>query len=226
VVSVERGHDPRDFALVAFGGCGGLHACEIAEGLGIRTVVAPRMAGSLSALGMLLADRARDYSASALGAGDIEARFHELERRARADLPGCRVERSADVRYEGQSYELNVPWSRRGLADAFHAAHEKIYGYANRDRAIEIVTVRVNGRIAVRKPEIRGEPPARAGKPRARRVRVAGKWVTAPVYNRAELPARARSGPALVSDYGSTTLIPPGWRFSLDRAGNLVIRRG
>ncbi len=87
-VSVERGEDPREFPLVAFGGCGGLHACEIAEELGIRTVIVPRMAGALSALGMLLADRTRDYSVGALGVSDYEARFRKLEKQAKKDVRG------------------------------------------------------------------------------------------------------------------------------------------
>src|SRR5204863_1155406 len=158
VVSVERGHDPRDFALVAFGGCGGLHACEIAVELGIRAVVVPQMAGALSALGMLLADRVRDYSASALGVRDIELRFRELERKARADMPGCRIERSADIRYAGQSYELNVPW--RDFVRGFHAEHEKVYGYADPARSVEVVTVRVKAWMRTQRPEIRRQSDA------------------------------------------------------------------
>src|SRR5207244_11736859 len=108
VVSVERGHDPRDFALVGFGGCGGLHACEIAIELGIRVVIVPQLAGALSALGMLLADRVRDYSASALHCADLETRFHELEQDARLDMPGARLERAAHNRHAGQGYAPNV----------------------------------------------------------------------------------------------------------------------
>ena len=92
LVSVERGHDPRDFALVAFGGCGGLHACEIARELGIRTVLVPEYAGALSALGMLLADRVRDYAAGVLNRPGIEREFERLERAARKELPGCRTD--------------------------------------------------------------------------------------------------------------------------------------
>src|SRR5205085_9976169 len=99
VVSIERGRDPRDFPLVAFGGCGGLHACEMAEELGIRTVIVPRLAGALSALGMLLADRVRDYSAGVLDASQLESRFSRLERTARRDVPRARIERMVDVRY-------------------------------------------------------------------------------------------------------------------------------
>ena len=105
-VSVERGYDPREFALLAFGGAGGLHACEIAADMGIRTVLVPQLAGALSALGMLLAERMRDYSASALGRADHREVFQNLDSQARADLPGCRLEHSADLRYEGQPMEL------------------------------------------------------------------------------------------------------------------------
>ena len=128
-VSVERGEDPRDFPLVAFGGCGGLHACEIAAELGVKTVIVPRMAGALSALGMLLADRTRDYAAGALGAADYEARFRKLEKQARKDVRGATLERFADVRYAGQSYELTIPWP----AGDFHKAHQRIYGYSDRE---------------------------------------------------------------------------------------------
>src|SRR5258708_23030511 len=126
VVSVERGRDPRDFPLVAFGGCGGLHACEMAEELGIRTVIIPRFAGALSALGMLLADRVRDYSAGVLDRSQIEMRFTQLERAARRDMHGATIERMADVRYMGQSYELTIPWG-----DSFHEEHRRIYGYCD-----------------------------------------------------------------------------------------------
>jgi N-methylhydantoinase A/oxoprolinase/acetone carboxylase beta subunit len=225
VVSVERGHDPRDFALIGFGGCGGLHACEIAAELGIRAVIVPQMAGALSALGMLLADRVRDSSASALHCADIEMRFHELERRAHRDMPECRLQRSADVRYAGQSYELNVPWRPPDSAAAFHKEHHKIYGYSDPGRAVEVVTVRVKASIAVSKPVIHAERAvASSTAQQSRKVRIGGKWLHVPVYRRADLSSRRRSGPALVVDYGSTTLIPAAWQFVLDKAGNLVIR--
>ena len=120
LVSVERGHDPRDFALVAFGGCGGLHACEIARELGIRTVLVPEYAGALSALGMLLASHVRDYAAGVLTRSDFEREFLRLERAARKDLPGAELIRSADIRYTGQSYELTVPWNAADPAAPFH----------------------------------------------------------------------------------------------------------
>jgi len=145
-VSVERGEDPRDYPLVAFGGCGGLHACELAESLGIRTVIIPRMAGVLSALGMLLADRQRDFSIGALGASDYELRFRKLEKLAPR---GARKERFADVRYAGQSYELTIPWG-----SSFHDAHQRVYGYSDPKRATQIVTLRLRATIPVSRPTI------------------------------------------------------------------------
>lgn len=223
VVSVERGYDPRDFALLAFGGAGGLHACEIAAELGIRTVLVPGQAGALSALGMLLADRVRDYAAGALGRTDIEERFAGLEARARAELPGARLERAADLRYAGQSYELTVPWNPRHPAKPFHAAHRKSYGYADPARATEIVTVRVRARLTLPRLSLAAQY-RRDRSPVAVRSVFTGRWRELSVYRREQVPARAIAGPALVADYGSTTLIPAGWRFRVDPAGNLIAR--
>jgi N-methylhydantoinase A len=127
VVSVERGHDPRDFALVAFGGAGPLHACELADALGIGTVLVPAAAGVLSALGLVLADERRDavrsYVVPLADAGELPA------------------EGEADLRYRGQSFELAVPLGP-GLEERFHRAHEERYGYADRGRPLELVAVR------------------------------------------------------------------------------------
>jgi N-methylhydantoinase A len=224
VVSVERGFDPRDFTLTAFGGCGGLHACEIADDLGIRTVLVPRYAGALSALGMLLADRVRDYAAGVLGGADIDARFAELEARALAEMPGAAIERTADVRYAGQSYELNVPWDAAG-AGAFHAEHERTYGYATPERATEMVTIRVRARIATPRPRFQELPREPFSSPPMRRIFVAGRWREAPVVRREQVPEGGQPGPALALDYGATVLVPPGWAANVDNIGNLLLRR-
>jgi N-methylhydantoinase A/oxoprolinase/acetone carboxylase beta subunit len=222
VVSVERGHDPRDFALVAFGGCGGLHACEIARELGIRTVIVPEYAGALSALGMLMADAVRDYAAGVLGRNDIEKIFTALEQRARRESRGAKLERTADLRYRGQSYELNVPWNDGDAAALFHREHEKIYGYANPGRDVEIVTIRVRARTTLKKPKLKRSGEAIGGKPEQRRIWVGG-WKKIDCFSRAILTNRSKQGPALVLDYGSTTLVPPGWKFRVDPAGNLLL---
>jgi N-methylhydantoinase A len=217
-VSVERGEDPRDYPLVAFGGCGGLHACEMAEELGVRTVIVPRMAGALSALGMLLADRTRDYSIGALGASDFEARFGKLEKRARKDMRGATLVRFADIRYAGQSYELTVPWRTRYPATAFHKEHQRVYGYSDRERATQIVTLRIRATIAVERPSLRARRRDISDKAAKRRVWIAGRWRNIPAGTR-----DITSGPAIIADYGSTTLVPPGWSVRLDSAGSLVL---
>ena len=199
VVSIERGHDPRRFPLVAFGGCGGLHACEIAQALGVRTVIVPRYAGALSALGMLLADRVRDYSAGALNVRDIEGRFRRLEGQARRDMRGATIRRSVDMRYAGQSYELTVPWNAGHPAADFHREHNSIYGYADTSRATELVTIRVRAAVQTDKPSLTP-------------------------HSEAQQPSRGK-GPAVIPAYGFTTYSPAGWKFATDRAGNLVARQ-
>ncbi len=207
-VSVERGEDPRDFPLVAFGGCGGLHACEIAAELGIATVIVPKMAGALSALGMLLADRTRDYSAAVLGASDWERRFAKLEKQARKDLRGATLERFVDMRYAGQSYELTIPFG-----GDFHAEHQRVYGYSDKKRATQVVTLRVRAVLKVARPSLKAakkQTHFAAG----RRVWVQGRW--------RRIPSKSF---ALITDYGSTTLVPPGWSRRTDAAGSLILTR-
>ncbi len=226
-ISVERGHDPRDFALVAFGGCGGLHACEIAAELGIRTVIAPQYAGALSALGMLMADPVRDYSAGVLGRGNLEERFAALERQAKRESSDAMIERSADLRYRGQSYEINVacPGSIEECAPRFHREHARLYGYANPNTEIEVVTLRVRARTALTKPSLGAVRSGAGPGPTRRRVLVDGGWRNLEVWDREGLGAKIRRGPAIVLEYGSTTLVPSGWRYRLDRGGNLLIQQ-
>ncbi|MBM3812788.1 MAG: hydantoinase/oxoprolinase family protein [Acidimicrobiia bacterium] len=224
-VSIERGHDPRRFALIAFGGGGGLHACHIAAELGIRTVVVPRYAEGLSALGMLLADRVRDYSAGLLGRAGFAKAFRELEKQARQETRGARIERTADLRYAGQSYELNVPWrNREEAAAAFHKEHHRVYGYSDPARPVEVVTIRVRARVETRKPGLRPLPSPSAAKPELRKLYLDGRWRQTPVFHRNQIGRAAKQGPALILDYGSTTLVPSNWRFRLDRTGNLELK--
>jgi N-methylhydantoinase A len=226
MISVERGYDPRDFALLAFGGCGGLHACEIADDLGIQTVLVPEQAGALSALGMLLADSIRDYSAGVLNLPDVEREFRRLEKRATGELSGARLHRSADLRYEGQSYELNIPWQRENTAAPFHAAHHRTYGYSRPDAPVEVVTIRVRAIRETPKPALAGiSVPSNSHAVEDRRCFVDGKWKRVPVFRREDVGRRASRGPALVLDYGSTTLVTSGWRFHRDSGGTLVIQR-
>jgi N-methylhydantoinase A len=216
-VSVERGEDPRDFPVVAFGGCGGLHACEIAEELGITAVIVPRLAGALSALGMLLADRTRDYSIGALGATDYEAGFRKLEKQARKDVRGATLERYADVRYAGQSYELTIP-----EGGDFHREHHRIYGYSDSRRPTQIVILRVRAIVRLEKPSLRVRA-ARGAKRASRRVWIGGRWQQIPASPSESIGTRPVPGPALIVDYGSTTLVPPGWSIRRDANGSVIL---
>jgi N-methylhydantoinase A len=242
VVSIERGHDPRRFALVAFGGAGGLHACELAQSLGIPRVVVPAMPGALSAFGILVSDVVKDYSrtvvwraASKLPLFQLESEFRRLSQSAKQDFAAeqwrgsINEQRSIDVRYRGQGYELNIPFSRHLLSD-FHQAHAQRYGYSHPDREVELVTLRLRAiakspqaKLATRSSILQS---ARSTTMRADFQIVAfdGKRLKTAILDRDSLTTRKLySGPAVITEYSATTIVPPGTRFSLDRAGNMVI---
>jgi N-methylhydantoinase A len=135
--------------------------------------------------------------------------------------------RSADIRYAGQSYELTVPWNATDPAAPFHREHQRVYGYANPERAVEIVTLRLRSRVEIEKPNLLSQiaRSRQAKKPIIRRIHSGSAWHATPAYPRASLAGGKIAGPALILDYGSTTLIPPGWNFSVDKFGNLIARR-
>jgi len=244
VVSMERGYDPREFALVAFGGAGGLHACELAEALGIPHVIVPPFPGALSAFGILVSDVVKDYSRTVLWRVDdelpfkrLDQQFATLRRQADRDLrkegwqgkPQCHL--SIDVRYRGQGYELNVPYTRR-VVDAFRQEHARRYGYSYPDREVELVTLRLRATMTsthsslIRRANLTPRPGGKTTIPVSRRTQVlGGKTANAMVYDRDSLqPGRKLSGPAIVTEYSATTFVPAGKQFWLDRQGNLLIR--
>jgi N-methylhydantoinase A len=243
-ISVERGHDPRRFALAAFGGGGPLHACELAESLRIPRVLVPPTPGVLSALGMLVAEPARDYSLTvmlpAAGADPerLAAVFAPLEERARAEMAangydGIEVRRGLDARYAGQSHELSVAYrpgeAAAEIAAAFHAAHAARYGYARPEAAVEIVTARLAAVAPITPPALpyraSGGGDASAALVGRRPVWFAGGPVETALYDRDRLrPRNTFSGPAIVYQYDTTTLIPPGWNAIVDGHDNLVLR--
>jgi len=242
VVSVERGHDPRDFALVAFGGAGGMHACEIATRLDIRTVIVPRHAGVLSALGMLVADVVRDYSASVLTSSH-EVSFAELERhlaplvaRASRELeaegfrkPARVIDAHLDVRYVGQSYEITVPFGRDYRQD-FDKRHGQRYGYMDPKRPTEVVNVRVTAAGLTAKPTLPFAKPRRASRPRPatrRPGRFDGRPVSMAFYRWEALEPGARAtGPAVITGGEASIVVPPRFTFNVDGFGNVVITSG
>jgi N-methylhydantoinase A len=233
VISVERGYDPRDFTLVAFGGGGPLHACSLAHALRIPRVLVPALPGALSAVGILLADAVRDYSRTVmLGAhADLRDVFAELEERGRSEFEAEQLSgfslRSLDLRYQGQGYELNVPFSPNVL-DAFHKLHRLRYGFAKEEHEVEVVNVRVR-MVArsesfdpVRRPIVRGDgQEALTGH---RPVFFHGEPHSTPVYNRGALvPGDSFSGPAIITEYSSATILPPGDTLRVDALDNLMI---
>jgi N-methylhydantoinase A len=253
VVSIERGRDPRQFVLVAFGGAGGLHACALAEALSIPHVIVPAFPGALSALGILASDVVKDYSrtvlwrvAAELPRQKLQEEFAVLETAA---LHNFRNESwtgkpafnpSVDLRYRGQGYELNIPLTKNLLSD-FQQEHRRRYGYIHPDREIEIVTIRLR---AVLKSQPTGSAPrqkktsARAHErgqvrhsapkkpaPAEAGVIFDGKKLSTKILARDELqPDKKYSGPAIITEYSATTVIPPGKGFSIDRASNLIVK--
>jgi N-methylhydantoinase A/oxoprolinase/acetone carboxylase beta subunit len=242
VVSVERGHDPRAFTLVAFGGAGGMHACDLAQALEIGTVLVPRQAGVLSALGMLAADVTRDYSATVLKAAadltieDLRRVVAPLVDHALADLEGegfargeVRLDQQLDVRYLGQSYEITLPLTA-GYRAEFDRRHGRLYGYANPGRAVEVVAARVRATGITDKPELPFTRPRRRVRAAAHAVstgRFDGRDRQVAYFRWPDLaPGAAGRGPCVITGPEATAVIPPGWRFAIDGFGNVVARRG
>jgi N-methylhydantoinase A len=239
VVSVERGFDPRDFTLLPFGGAGGLHACSLAEKLAIPRVFIPVFPGLLSALGMLLASPLRDYSLSVLSdlsadRSNLDKAFETLVFQARqemlaegVDASELTLERSADLRYKGQSFEINIPYSPQ-FVTAFHDHYQRLYGHNHLDREVEVVTLRLRAlgkgldlNILDRKePLTQGLPP----------------WETQVIWKGAPYSGKAYlreslsvgdpvPGPALVMEDTATHLVPPGWVASRDSIGHLILEK-
>jgi len=232
MISVERGLDPREFALVAFGGAGPMHACALAEELGIRTVLVPKASGVLSALGLAISDLRRDYVRPLLApSADVDRAtlaeaFRELENRASSDLKGPDLDRRADLRYRGQAFELTVDADELAeLAQRFHAAHEQRYGYRMEDEPVELVNLRLTATVPGEKPELRERPVEKAMGNRRRRANFDGEWADVLVLDRRELgTGSAVEGPAIVEFPEATCVVRPGWRGAIDDVGTLVLQ--
>ena len=238
LTSVERGHDPRDFALVCFGGAGGLHAAELARALRIPSVVVPPHPGALSALGLLQSDVRKDYSRSMLvpaegSESSIETELETLHRIGLQEMSGEGFDAesvecldSVDLRYRGQSYELNVPFSG-DFVSSFHNLHDRRYGHSDATRAVEVVNVRstVIGRV----PKIwlpRMERVSTEARPlETISVWLNGRKTKTAVFDRKNLEyGHVLKGPAIVGEYSATTLVPPDFICEVDEFGNLVLR--
>jgi N-methylhydantoinase A len=246
-ISIQRGHDPRDFTLIAFGGAGPMHALAMAEEIGIPRVLVPRHPGNFSALGLLAADIKHDDVRTRVGPlrerlPALRQAFTEMEATARQQLEreGFAPERqkllrSLDLRYRGQAFELNLAVSDPDLpvdrieAD-FHRAHRDTYGHANPEAAIELVNARLTAYGLVPKPtaarHVAPGADLQSALDERRPVWFEGRAHDCPVWDRDRLPEGAvLSGPAIVEEFGATTVVPPGWRGTMDSHGNLRFER-
>jgi N-methylhydantoinase A len=243
-ISIQRGHDPRDFTLVAFGGAGPMHALALADEIGIPRVLVPRHPGNFSALGLLASDIKHDDVRTRVG--PLPARwpglaglFGEMESGARRqlDLEGFpsdqqRMRRSLDLRYRGQAFELNLELGQDALAAveaAFHQRHLAMYGHADPAATIELVNARLSAYGVVARPEAarhQGGGQLEAALIERRRVCFDGAGHDCPVWERDRLAEGVElQGPAIVEEFGATTVVLPGWRGTVDAHGNLRFER-
>ena len=250
IVSVQRGHDPRSFTLVAFGGAGPLHAAALADELGLAEVICPPIPGAFSALGLVGTDLRRDYvrtlytttAAADPAAVDAAYRALEAEGAAMLDRAGVaperrRFERSVDARYERQSYELNVPveggaidtGAIAAMAEAFHARHALTYGHDNRGEPVQLVSLRVAALGLIPPLSIRQAPAAKGAASLKEKREV---WfrrtgaVIASVHDRARMTdGETIRGSAVIESLESTILVPPGWQAAMDRDGFVHLTR-
>jgi N-methylhydantoinase A len=233
VISVEKGLDPREFALVAFGGAGPMHACSMAEELGMQTVLIPKASGVLSALGLAVSDLRRDYVAPLLSSLDeiklsrLEDAFEDMESEAAGHLDSPEFHRRADLRYRGQSFELMVDADDLDeLAKRFHAAHERRYGYRMEEEPVELVNLRLTATDPVEKPELREPEPEGEAETGRREANFDGEWQEVPILDRNRMGVGSEvEGPAVVEFAESTCVVRPGWRGAVDEVGNLILER-
>ncbi|GCE31483.1 N-methylhydantoinase A [Dictyobacter alpinus] len=248
VISVERGCDPRNFILVAFGGAGPLHACELAAALRIPKVLVPTVPGVLSALGTLVADTLKDYVRTIMLPAEhaqevVTTVLQELEQQGWQDLAhegiaveDVRIERYLDLRYAGQSYELRIPFIQKveQAAKDFHLAHEQRFGYNDPDEQVQVVNVRLKARGLTHTPEQQRQQ-SKAGVvaiPLSQRRVIFADAMGAlvahdtPVYERSSLyVGTLLAGPAIIVQYDTTTVLPPDWHGYVDEIGNIILER-
>ncbi|MBN2208335.1 MAG: hydantoinase/oxoprolinase family protein [Candidatus Coatesbacteria bacterium] len=244
VVSVQRGFDPREFSIVAFGGAGPVHACDLCRAISAKSVIVPLHPGIFSAIGMLEADMVRDYKKSVLmpvaadNLAELEAEFAALETQAIADLTAdgieaaaIRFQRRIEMRYMGQSYEIDVPFSQ-GFLSTFSEAYLQEYGYVDRAKPAEVVNVRlmatvpshVEADLTTKESASDTIDDALLG---TQPLVENGKRLDAALYRRVLLkPGERLNGPAVIVEYSATTFVPSDFACEVDRLGNLIVTTG
>ena len=249
-ISLERGYDPRLFTLVPFGGAGAMHACDLAQELGIPRILVPSNPGILSALGVAIADIVKDYSRTVMLRGAdldrarLDEEFNGMEGQARVEMAGeglavdkMVARRFLDVRYVGQSFELtvNYPSGRskadltKLIGDSFYKAHLRRFGYADKNEPVQVVNLRLKMDVAMEKPVIEPQTPGDASPAPAligeAQVVFQQGTLMSPIYQREQLTCGNRiSGPALVIQMDATTVVTPGWCGMVDPFGNLLLQ--
>ena len=232
LVSVERGRDPREFSLIAFGGAGPAHACDLAEELGIKRIIIPKNPGLFSAFGLLTAELSRTFiqPISKQATTNIEPTFRQLREQAGRSLKeegftAYQAVEQVDVRYQGQAYEITLPYEKStNLVRLFGREHRKLYGYSSTDK-VEAVNARIRTVIPIPKAKLTKtrlhstKPPTPIA---YRRMSLLGRWQRVPVYNREQLVIGVRSkGPGIIEEYDSTTIIGSNWNWKIDPYRNV-----
>jgi N-methylhydantoinase A len=231
IVSVERGRDPREFTMIAFGGSGPVHSCDLAEDLGITGMVVPAHAGLFSAYGLLVAELSRTFVLPATASSSMRERFGELERLAEREMKNegfldFTIRRYVEARYAGQSHELLLPYhGSHTLRREFDRRHKEVYGYSS-DDDLQVVNLRL--RASVQRPRVPSLPSSRrngAYPPEKRTAWFAGETMDATVFRREALqPGDGGSGPCIIEEYDSTLVVNPGWEWRTEPFGTRLSR--
>ena len=238
LISVNKGHDPKEFILASFGGAGSLHVCALADAMGMGDAIVPVHGGVLSALGMVVAEQGRQFSktlsldAEQIDEQELEQQYASLEQRGIAQLASEGLpesmlvsNRSADLRYKGQSYTLNVDFTAIAEAvTAFQELHRQRYGYSH-DAPVELLTIRVN--VSTRRARfVMPEHIADTGCNNTQQCKVYGETVKAKLLQRTQLcPGDWVAGPAIITEYSATTFVAAGWSAAPDEFGNLILKK-
>jgi len=232
LVSVERGRDPREFTIIAFGGAGPMHVCDLADELKIKRVIVPIHPGLFSALGLLTAELSRTFAQPTLKQPitSIESTFKQLREQAgeslkREGFTSNQTEEQVDLRYQGQAYEITLPYKKNtDLARLFGREHKKLYGYSSTDE-VESVTARIRALIPIPKARLlktrlqSGKPPSPIS---SRRMSLLGRWRKVPVYKREDIvPGAMGKGPCIIEEYNSTTIVGSKWDWRMDPYHNI-----
>jgi N-methylhydantoinase A len=232
IVSVERGRDPREFTMMAFGGAGPIHSCDLADEMGIREIIVPVHAGLFSAYGLLVGDLTRTFTAPVMDSpGQLKRRFEELQDEARREMERegflrFSIERFLEARYLGQSHELLMPYEGdERVNGAFQTRHRALYGYASPD-PVQVVNIGVRARIVGAEPVgLKQESVGRPRKPRRREAWIGGTTQEVDVFSRETMhEGDCGRGPCVIEEYDSTLVVNPSWSWRAEEYGTRLER--